>query len=123
MPFGEEPFQEKPRSAEQRAPVDEDREHRLSARRFFRAAPPYCSQPEDEGTFTLRQKAYEYCPELEPEDATTYQVISGHDCLEEGERRLRLITGPTIYYDAEGRPTKAPRRAKSRWVMPPTEGE
>jgi len=123
MPFGEEPFQEKPRLTRGREPVDEDREHRLVARRFYRAAPPYCIQPEDHGTVTLRRKEYEYFPELEPEDATTYRVISTHECLDEAERRLRLIVGPPVYCDAEGRPAKPPRGTKPRWGMPPTDGE
>ncbi|MGE4049097.1 MAG: hypothetical protein AB7F35_29920 [Acetobacteraceae bacterium] len=123
MPFGEEPFQEKLWPAKERLAEDADREHRLAARRFYRAAPPYCIQPEANGTVSLRQKTYEYYPEREPEEATSYVVISTHDCLDEAERRLRLITGPAIYYDAEGRPTKPPRNTKSRWVMPPTDGE
>lgn len=79
MPFGEEPFQEKPRPAREREPVNEDWEHRLAARRFYRAAPPYCIQPEGNGTVTLRIKEYQYFPELEPEDARTWRGISTHD--------------------------------------------
>jgi hypothetical protein len=125
MPFGEEEFHPKPQQQpEERPRIDEEaREHRLAARRFYRAAPPYCVQFEVDGTVTLRQKAYEYWPELEPEDATTWTVLSTHENLEEAERRLRLICGPSIYYDADGNPTKAPRRAKPRWPMPPTDGE
>lgn len=123
MPFGEQPFQEKPRPVREPPPADEDREHRLAARRFYRAAPPYCVQFEVDGTVTLRQKAYEYWPELEPEDATSWQVISTHEDMDEAERRLRLILGPPVYYDAEGKPTKPPRSVKPRWGMPPTDGE
>ena len=125
MAFGEEESRPKPRQQPEERPRvdDEHREHRLAARRFYRAAPPYRIQAEVSGTVTLRQKAYEYYPELEPEDATIWEVISTHGDLEEAERRLRLICGPVIYYDGEGRVTKAPRRAKPRWGMPPTDGE
>ena len=34
--------------------------HRLAARRFYREAPPYCVQFEENGTVTLRRKTYEY---------------------------------------------------------------
>src|SRR4051794_26218717 len=123
MPFGEEPFLEKPLLAEERKPVDPDWEHRLAARRFYRAAPPYCIQPEDNGTVTLRRKEYEYFPEQQPEDATTWRVISTHEDMDEAERRLRHMLGSPVYYDAEGRPVRPSRAAKPRWSTPPTDGE
>jgi hypothetical protein len=103
--------------------VDEDRARRLAARRFYREAPPYCIRFEDNGTVTLRRKRYEYWDKQEPEEATTWPVLSTHDDLEEAERRLRLICSASIYYDAEGRPTKPPRSAKPRWGMPPPDDD
>jgi hypothetical protein len=71
----------------------------------------------------LCQKVYEYWPNQEPEEATTWRVISRHQNLEEAERRMRLIIGGPIYYDAEGRVvSKAPRR-KPPWDMPPNDDE
>ena len=103
--------------------LDADRERRHTARRFFRAAPPYSIVFDAEGTALLCQKAYEYWPDLEPEDATTWRVISRHQNLEEAERRLRFICGGPVYYDSEGRViSKAPQR-KPRWDMPPTDDE
>jgi hypothetical protein len=122
MPVGEEEFREKPKSRLPCVP-DDNRERRLAARQYYRAAPPYCIRGEDNGSFTLRRKRYEYFEERAPEEATSYRVISSHDDMEEAERRLRLIVGSTVYYDAEGRPTKAPKAAKSHWDMPPTDAE
>jgi PAS domain-containing protein len=109
-----------------RQPVDElalDRERRHAARRFFRAAPPYCIEFDADGMAMLCEKLYEYWPNLEPEEATTGRVISRHADLEEAERRMRLIIGGPVYYDADGRVVnKAPRR-RPRWGMPPTDDE
>jgi hypothetical protein len=66
---------------------------------------------------TLRQKSYEHSDTDDPEDATSWVVISTHEDLEKAERRLRLICGPPLYYDAEGKPVKPPMRAKPRWPM------
>ena len=97
--------------------------HRLAARRFYRSAPPYCTQFEDDGSVTLRRKTYEYWEQREPEEATTWEIISRHDDLEEAERRLRFIVSSPVYYDAEGRPVRSPNRSRARWPMPPTDGE
>jgi hypothetical protein len=101
----------------------DDRERRHAARRFFRAAPPYCVEFDADGSAMLCQKAYEYWPDLAPEEATTWQVISRHQTLEEAERRLRLICGGPVYYDAEGRVVSKPPRRKPRWDMPPSDDE
>ena len=70
----------------------------------------------------LCENFYEYWPNLEPEEATTWRPISPPN-LEEAERRMRLLIGGPVYYDAEGRVvSKAPRR-KPRWGMPPTDDE
>jgi PAS domain-containing protein len=107
----------------ERDELAEDRERRHEARRFFRAAPPYCIEFDADGTAMLCQKVYEYWPNQEPEEATTWRVISRHQNLEEAERRMRLIIGGPVYYDAEGRVvSKAPRR-KPRWDMPPDDDE
>lgn len=72
----------------------------------------------------LCEKYCEYWPDREPEEATTWRPISRHKDLEEAERRLRLILGAPIYYDTEGRVVNnPPRRRKTRWAMPPTDGE
>ena len=43
--------------------------------------------------------------------------------LEEAERRMRLLIGGPVYYDAEGRVvSKAPRRTP-RWGLPPTDDD
>jgi hypothetical protein len=107
----------------ERDELAQDRERRHEARCFFRAAPPYCIEFDADGTAMLCQKVYEYWPNQEPEEATTWRVISRHQNLEEAERRMRLIIGGPVYYDAEGRVvSKAPRR-KSRWGMPPDDDE
>jgi hypothetical protein len=93
----------------ERDELAEDRERRHEARRFFRAAPPYCIEFDADGTAMLCQKVYEYWPNQEPEEATAWRVISRHQNLEEAERRMRLIIGGPVYYDAEGRVvSKAP---------------
>ena len=74
--------------------VDDDLSRRKLARQFYRTAPPYCIQFENNGRVTLRQKSYEYWENQEPEQATTWVTISIHDNLEEAERRLRLIPTP-----------------------------
>ena len=112
-----------PEQAAEAEPVDDaEREHRHAARRYFRAAPPYCIEFDTDGTAMLCQKYYEYWPHRDPEEATTWRVISRHCDLEEAERRLRLICSTPVYYDAEGRILKGPCR-KPRWDMPPTDGE
>jgi hypothetical protein len=70
----------------------QDRERHHEAWRFFRAAPPYCIEFDDEEAAMLCQKVYEYWPNQEPEEAT-WRVISRHQNLEEAERRMRLIIG------------------------------
>jgi hypothetical protein len=101
----------------------DDRSRRHAARRFFREAPPYCIEFDTDGTVMLCQKCYEYWPDREPEEATTWRMISRHETLEEAERRLRQICGGPIYYDDEGRMVnKAPRR-KPRWEMPPADDD
>jgi len=123
MPRDLEEFQAKEHDVAPRPPVNDETAHRLAARRLYRAAPPYCVRFEDNGTVTLRQKTYEYWDDREPEEATTWIMISTHGDLEEAERRLRVICGPLLYYDADGRPTKPPRRSKPRWPMPPADDE
>ena len=61
----------------------DDRERRHAARRFFRAAPPYCIEFDADGTAMLCQKVYEYWPNQAPEEATTWRVISRHQNLKE----------------------------------------
>ena len=63
----------------------EDRERRHEARRFFKAAPPYCIEFDADGTAMLCQKVYEYWPNQEPEEATTWRVISRHQNVEDLE--------------------------------------
>jgi hypothetical protein len=94
-----------------------------ASRRFYRAAPPYCIEFANDGKVTLRQKTYEYWDTGDPEDATSWVTLSTHDDLEEAERRLRFICGPTIYYDAEGKSTKAPRKQKPRWPSAPPDDD
>lgn len=101
----------------------DDRERRHAARRFFRAAPPYCIQFDADGTATLCEKFYEYWPNLEPEEATTWRPISRHRDLEEAEQRMRLIVGGPVYYDADGRVLGQTPRHKPRWGLPPTDDE
>lgn len=123
MSWEQEEFRAKEPKAESRPVVDRDRSRRILARQFYRAAPPYCIQFENNGSVTLREKKYEYWENQEPEAATSWVTISTHDNMEEAERRLRLICTATVFYDAEGRPTKPPRRLKPRWPMPPTDDE
>jgi hypothetical protein len=107
----------------ERDELAQDRERRHEARRFFRAAPPYCIEFVAERTAMLCQKVYEYWPNQEPEEATTWRVISRHQNLEEAERRLRIICGGPVYFDAQGHVvSKAPRR-KPRWDMPPDDDD
>ncbi|MDN3568725.1 hypothetical protein ACFQY5_35920 [Paeniroseomonas aquatica] len=117
-------FDRKARADQDAKPcADEGRAHRLEARRFYRAAPPYRIQFEINGTVSLCQKHYQYWEHLFPEGATEWLPISQHADLEEAERRLRHICGPMIYYDEEGRMTRAPGRAKPAWNMPPDDDE
>ena len=128
MPWGEERFTcpsvTRAPATTQHEPED-NHEHRLAARRYFRAAPPYCIEFDATGAAVLSEKYYEYWPDREPEDATTWRPISRHQDLEEAERRLRLICGTPHYYDEEGRVVSKPppRRRTTRWAMPPTDGE
>jgi hypothetical protein len=103
--------------------VQEDHARRVAARRFYRAAPPYLIEFEDSGLVALKRKTYEYWDTGDPEDATTWVTISTHDDLEDAERRLRHICGPAIFYDAEGKPTKPPRKAKARWPNCPEDDD
>jgi hypothetical protein len=59
----------------ERDELAQDRERRHEARRFFRAAPPYCVEFDADGTAMLCQKFYEYWPHQEPEEATD---LAGH---------------------------------------------
>jgi len=103
--------------------LEDDRKRRHAAKRFFRTAPPYCIEFDADGTAMLCQKFYEYWPDREPEEATTWRIISRHQNLEEAERRLRLICGGPVYYDAEGRVVSKASRRKFRWEMPPTDDD
>jgi hypothetical protein len=76
-----------------------DRERRHAARRFFRAAPPYCVEFDADGTAMLCEKFYEYWPNLEPEEATTWRVISRHRDLEEAMRDRRLACRLWIIFE------------------------
>ncbi len=100
-----------------------DRERRHAARQFFHLAPPYCIEFDADGSAMLCQKVYEYWPDREPEAATTWRVMSRHQNLEEAERRLRLICGGPVYYDADGNALARTRRHQSPWDMPPTDDE
>ena len=100
-----------------------DRERRHAARRIFRAAPPFRVEFSLEGKVLLCEKSYEYWPNLEPEEATTWRTISRHDNLEEAERRLRLICGSPIYYDDEGRVVTNPPKRRPRNYGVPTDDE
>jgi hypothetical protein len=123
MSWEQDEFRVRKPGAEPRRVTDDDLSRRLTARQFYRAAPPYCIQFENNGCVTLRQKRYEYWENLEPEEATTWITISTHENLEEAERRLRLICTTPVFYDAEGKPTKPPRRTRPRWPAPPTDDE
>jgi hypothetical protein len=112
-----------PETAAKPDELADDRERRHSARRFFRDAPPYCIEFDADGTAMLCQKFYEYWPDLEPEEATTWRVILRHQNLEEAERRMRLIIGGPVYYDTGGRVVSKPPARKPRWDMPPTDDE
>jgi hypothetical protein len=46
--------------------VEDDRERRHEARRFYRAAPPYCIEFDAKGMALLCQKVYEYWSNQEP---------------------------------------------------------
>ena len=100
-----------------------DGERRHAARRFFREAPPYCIEFDTDGTAMLCEKLYEYWPNLEPEEATMWRLISRHQNLEEAERGMRLIIGGPVYYDAEGRVVNNGPSSNPFWGMPPTDDE
>ena len=96
----------------------EQERHRAAARRFFEAAPLYRVDFEDNGTVSLRRKAYAYWPNRPPAAATRWSVISTHPDLECAERRLRHITSPLIYYDERGRLTRAPTPTDEEPAVP-----
>jgi len=102
-------------------PPIEDRARRHAARDFYRSAPPYCITFAEDGAVQLCQKEYEYWPNRSPEEATTWRILSSHDNLEEAERRLKLIIGGPIYYDAEGRVVRLKHRPS--FGMPPTDDD
>jgi hypothetical protein len=52
-----------------------------------------------------------------------WRLISRHQNLEEAERRMRLIIGGPVYYDAEGRVVNKGPSSNPRWGMPPTDDE
>ena len=95
-----------------------DREVRLAARAYFRAAPPYRIQFERSGKVSLRRKRYEFMEEADPKTATKWDVISDHKDLEEAERRLRHVTSADVYYDKRGRVTHAPAEPEEEWGVP-----
>jgi hypothetical protein len=112
-----------PKPAEEPDELKIDRERRHEARRFFRAAPPYCIEFDTDGTAMLCQKHYEYWPDRTPEEATTWRTISRHESLEEAERRLRIICSVPVFYDQQGRMVTHQQKKKPRWEMPPTDEE
>jgi hypothetical protein len=99
--------------------IVDERRRRHAAREFYRAAPPFCIRFAAE----LCIKQYEYWPNKEPEDATTWKVISTHANLEEAERRLKTIIGGPVYYDADGSVARKPPRRKPLWDMPPLDDD
>ena len=124
MPCDDKPLRpQRPDTPATPGATQNDRARRHAARDFFRLAPPYCIEFDADGSAMLCQKVYEYWPDREPEAATTWRVMSRHQNLEEAERRLRLICGGPVYYDAEGRALSHTRRRQSPWEMPPTDDE
>ena len=99
-------------------PDGEDERHRRAARAYFRAAPPYRIQPEEDGRFSLRRKRYLFRETGDPALCTTWSALSHHADLEEAERRLRRITAPVAYYDERGRLAQAPREPERDWGVP-----
>jgi hypothetical protein len=98
----------------------EQERHRTAARRFFEAAPLYRVEFEEDGTVSLRKKAYAYWPNLPPAAATRWNVLSIHPDLEQAERRLRHITSPHVYYDERGRLVRTPMPGEADAEAPST---
>jgi hypothetical protein len=117
------------RPAAQRAmPADEaqhevcDEERlRRAARAYFRAAPPYRIQFEEDGRLSLRKKHYRYWGEADPAASTQWRVLSYHEDFEAAERRLRHVTSANVYYDEQGRLARAPREPAPDWDVPEDE--
>jgi hypothetical protein len=97
---------------------DAERRARLAARRHFRKAPPYRIRFEENGRVSLSRKHYSYWGDPDPAAATRWTVLSLHADWEEAERRLRHITSPVAYYDAQGRLAAAPRAPDDGWGVP-----
>ena len=126
MPFDQEEVISPavPEKAARPDELQDDRERRHATRRFFRAHHPTASSSMPMGLPCWREVLRILARPREPEEATIWRPISRHRDLEDAERRLRLILGAPIYYDAEGRVVSdLPHRRKTRWAMPPTDGE
>lgn len=96
----------------------EERERLAAARRYFRAAPPYRIQFEEDGRVSLCRKRYSYWGDDDPAAATRWEVLSCHADREEAERRLRHITEPVTYYDERGRLVPGPAPRERDWGLP-----
>lgn len=96
----------------------EERERLAAARRYFRAAPPYRIQFEEDGRVSLCRKRYSYWGDDDPAAATRWEVLSCHADREEAERRLRHITEPVTYYDERGRLVPGPAARERDWGVP-----
>ena len=101
----------------------EERERLAAARRYFRAAPPYRIQFEEDGRVSLCRKRYSYWGDDDPAAATRWEVLSCHADREEAERRLRHITEPVTYYDERGRLVAGPAARERDWGVPGEEEE
>ncbi|RAI60655.1 hypothetical protein [Roseicella frigidaeris] len=93
------------------------REYR-AARDYFEIVPPFCIQAEEDGSYTLHRKAFQFTAHGGAAAATLWVPVSRHPDLEEAERRLRHVCGPKLYYDGKGRITGAPPSFQDWLAMP-----
>jgi hypothetical protein len=84
-----------------------EREYR-AARDYFEIVPPFCIRAEEDGSYTLHRKSFQFAAYGGAAAATCWELVSRHPDLEEAERRLRHVCGPKLYYDSRGRITGAP---------------
>jgi hypothetical protein len=92
---------------------------RLAARRYFCGVPPYRIKGEKDGRFSVSRKHYSFWGDEDPAAATRWVVLSWHEDWDAAERRLRHITSPAAYFDAQGRLAQGPPPEPEDWGLPP----
>jgi len=109
---------------DKRLAEEPEEQARQAARAYFRSAPPYRIEFEQDGRVSLRRKRYSFWGDPDPARATAWDVLSHHPSLEEAERHLRHITTPAVHCDSRGRlaPPPASAEAPVDWCVREEDG-